>query len=329
MNNSFDLTICTVSFNSKPWLDLNFELTSSLNPHTRINWVIAENSSSESVLKLDNNDSRFTIIPGAEFEEKIYASGSYHHAAGMNKTLTHIGSRYVLFLDPDFFIIKNNWANEIIDHMQTNRLAILGVPWHPKWYLKNRYFPCVHCMFVDLERIPVATLDFSPDYETVPGYKDNEKVQGVIRKSGRLLLKIFDPLKFRKRKYIGTSRDVSWRIYAQYLDKPSYKIECLQPVFRLQQSRIQYGLEMLLPDRLSFVPKQKGYFAEKGFREAGLTDLDSLGWEEFIWRDQPFGFHVRSQPKVTSKESMDFHYTRLVELLHLLHSQNQAMLSSR
>ncbi len=324
MTHVSDLTICTVSFNSKLWLDLNLELTSSLNPNTRINWVIAENSPPESVLRLDSNDRRFTLIPSARFEKKIYASGSYHHAAGMNKTLAHIDSRYALFLDPDFFIIKDHWAREMIEHMQTNSLAILGVPWHPRWFLKNRYFPCVHCMLVDLEKIPLATLDFSPDYETIPGYKDNEEIQGMIRKSQRLLLRIFDPLKFRKRRYIGTSRDVSWRIYAHYFGNSYYRIECLQPVFRTQQDRLQYWLEKILPDRFSFIPKQPGYFTDEGFRERGLADLDSLGWEEFMWRKQPFGFHVRSQPKVTSNESMNFHYTRLVEFLNLSQLRNKA-----
>jgi hypothetical protein len=36
------------------------------------------------------------------------------------------------------------------------------------------------------------------------------------------------------------------------------------------------------------IPKKAGYFTETGFREHGLMDLDSLGWEEFIWQEQPF-----------------------------------------
>lgn len=201
--------------------------------------------------------------------------------------------------------------------MQTDGLAFLGVPWHPRWFLKNRYFPCVHCMFVDLEQVPLATLNFSPDYENIPAYKDNEEVQGIIGKSGRSLLKILDPLKLRRRKHIGASRDVSWRIYARYFGNPQYKAECLQPVYRFERNNLQYRLEKLLPDRFSFIPKKEGYFTAKGFRERGLADLDGLGWEEFVWRDEPFGFHVRSQPKVTSKESMDFHHTQLLEFLNL------------
>lgn len=67
-------------------------------------------------------------------------------------------------------------------------------------------------------------------------------------------------------------------------------------------------IDFVLPDELSFVPKGKDYFAIKGFRERGFPDLDARGWEEFLWKDQPFGFHVRSQPKVKDKESLKAHY---------------------
>jgi hypothetical protein len=317
MNTHFDLTICTVSFHSKSWLDLNWKLTSSRNPQAQLKWVIVENSPSDSDLKLASNDPGFTVIPGPEFEKKPYASGSYHHAAGMNKTINPVSTRYVLFIDPDFFIIRQNWINEVIAYMKVNYLAILGVPWHPQWVLKNRYFPCVHCMLVDLEQIPRTTLDFTPDYEQIPGYKDIKSLEENKKRAGKWLAHIVDPLKFRKRRYIGTSRDVGWRIYKRYFGDPRFKIECLQPVFHPRQSETQKWLEMCLPDRFSFVPKKKGYFTEKGFRERGLADLDSLNWEEFIWKDEPFGFHVRSQPKVTSQESMDLHYAKLIEFLNL------------
>ncbi|MEK7324200.1 MAG: hypothetical protein AAB217_02955, partial [Chloroflexota bacterium] len=40
-------------------------------------------------------------------------------------------------------------------------------------------------------------------------------------------------------------------------------------------------------------PKRAGTYAKQGFREFGLPDVTRYGWEEFIWRDMPFGFHVR------------------------------------
>ena len=88
----------------------------------------------------------------------------------MNRTLPHIATRFALFCDPDFFIVRENWIHAVIQHMTEHGIGILGVPWHPRWTHKVRYFPCVHCMFVDLEVTPVETLDFTPDIDGMPGY---------------------------------------------------------------------------------------------------------------------------------------------------------------
>ena len=88
----------------------------------------------------------------------------------MNRTLPHIATRFALFCDPDFYIVHENWIHAVIQHMTERGIGILGVPWHPRWTHKVRYFPCVRCMFVDLELVPVETLDFTPDIDGMPGY---------------------------------------------------------------------------------------------------------------------------------------------------------------
>ena len=40
----FELTICTVSYHSKPHLELNWKLTKNLNPNAKLNWNIVENT---------------------------------------------------------------------------------------------------------------------------------------------------------------------------------------------------------------------------------------------------------------------------------------------
>ena len=69
------------------------------------------------------------------------------------------------------------------------------------------------------------------------------------------------------------------------------------PVFRardtLHRSRIARLLDRILPDRLSLVPKRRGYFSELGFADLGFADIAVRGCEEFLWRGQPFAFHIR------------------------------------
>lgn len=315
------LTICSVSFNSGPWLELNRQLTVALNPGAAFVWLVAENSPSHSTLRVLPEASGFQIIPGATFEQRAYGSGSYHHGRGMNETLRHVSTRYALFCDPDFYIIQADWIQAVLRHMQDRDLAILGVPWHPRWVYKSRYFPCVHCMFVDLAAVPVETLDFTPDIEGIPGYA---RAAGD-RASALGRIKLPDPLKLRKRRHIGMSRDVSWRIQHRYAGDPRVRTECLQPVFRPALSRLRRRGEGLLPDRWSLLPQRPGYFVERGFKDLGLPDLDQRGWEEFLWRGRPFGFHVRSQPKLKQQDSLADHLADVRDILEGLATGDVAL----
>ena len=46
--------------------------------------------------------------------------------------------------------------------MDEKNLSLYGTPWHPKWFTKFRYFPCSHCLFVNLTLIDLNLLDFRP-----------------------------------------------------------------------------------------------------------------------------------------------------------------------
>jgi hypothetical protein len=315
------LTICTVSFNSAVCLDLNYKLTEILNPSASVRWIVAENTPSVSKAESVQEDGRFHVIEGAVFPENQYAAASYHHAAAMNKTLQQVRTRFLLVLDPDFFIVRHNWIVDVIEHMITNSLSFFGAPWHPSTFKKWRYFPCVHCMFIDLERVPRGTLDFLPDFPTVPGYKLGRKDHsGMLDRAGRIILGILDPLKFRRRRHIGTSRDTSWRIYERYHADTLHKSECIQPVYYDPREDWQSYADFILPERYSLVPRKKGYFVGTGFREYGLTDFDHMQCEEFMWRNQPFGLHIRTNPKTTRGQSIN---TQLEAIERLVSSLQQ------
>ena len=192
-------------------------------------------------------------------------------------------TRYVLFCDPDFYIVKVGWASEVLGHMKAMGLAVFGAPWHPRWVYKNRYFPCVHCMFVDLEKVPLDRLDFEPDYEDVPGHARKPDEPDRDRQPSWP-----DPAKLRKRRYVGTSRDVSSRIAVRLGQDPALRVECLQPVFCPPTHGLTRYVDRIVPDRLSLVPKKPGYFSRQGFKQHGLPDLEGRGWEEFLWREEPF-----------------------------------------
>jgi hypothetical protein len=303
-----ELTICSVSYESRDWLRLNRRLLELVNPGAAVRWVVAENSAPGSAERLRQDDAGFEVVAGAPAEEHAHGGASYHHGAGLARALQEVKTRFLLVLDPDFLIVRRSWIRDVLEHMRQEHLALLGAPWHPSRPRKYRYFPCAHCTFVDLERIPLATLDFRPDHESEPDDASRDARSSWAR---------LDPLDVGQRRRIGQSRDTGWRIFARYAGDPDTRVECLQPVFR--PGGLRRALEWPLPDRHSLVPKRPGYFRESGFASAGLPDLEALGWEEFFWRCAPFGVHVRCHPiRLKRPDALATHLERARQLVAAL-----------
>ena len=62
-------------------------------------------------------------------------------------------------------------------------------------------------------------------------------------------------------------------------------------------------MHTLTPGFASPVPKRPGYCSADGFGSMGAPDLASLGWEEFVWRGEPFAFHIGA---THSRESAEY-----------------------
>lgn len=311
---SGNLTICTVSFSSARWLELNLALTRKLNPRASFDWVVAENSTSSADDAIDFKHREFRVVKGAAPVTSRYAAASYHHAAGLKQALQEVRTRFLLVLDPDFYIIRPGWISEVLEYMRRNEVAILGAPWHPSRPSKFRYFPCAHCTFYDLEKVRLSTLDFAPDYESVPEWVDKKETDKS--QPGQ---KLVSYLTFGKRRGIGKSRDTGWKIYAIYHGDPTIKVECLTPVFSPRTGkRIK---DFIFPDSLSMVPKRPGYYTRRDFRDYGLKREAHPHWECFFWQGRPFGFHVRCHPLVKggdNKSALEQHLLQTQQFLDVL-----------
>jgi hypothetical protein len=321
-----DLTICSVSFHSAPYLRLNVEVAKRLNfGLDQWQWLVAENTSEGSSDRLAANDAGFVVLPGVSAPVTGRTSGSYQHGLALNQLMGRVKTRFVLILDPDFFILREGWVKAVIAHIVARRLSFFGAPWHPRWYRKYRYFPCVHCLFIDLGRVPADALDFSPGLlEVPPSPKPTLWVRHQrLLTTGRWLqayalwLRQWRTLRaedVRERQTIGSSRDTGYRLYQRFARERPAPAECLTPVFRpkeqeliprfvgsWQRSRLA---EWRLRDELSYISKRKGYCTTAGFRECGLPDVSQMGWEEFMWQERPFGFHVRGALQQTTGQAV-------------------------
>ncbi len=323
MTPSPELTICTVSYNSSLYLKINKAFVDCLNPNVSYQWTVCENSPKDLVYSLSLDDPDFQVIKGPPPEKILtaeQASASYHHAAGLNRLLHQVDTRYALILDPDFFIVRPGWIQEVLAHMKQKKLSFFGAPWHPKYITKYRYFPCVHCMFIDVEAVGKKHLDFTPYFQEYLqlGKKDKHSPEGVIKRMPwyiRPILPLITKndeirtnLYVNSRRRIGSSPDTGYRIYKQFLHHPKHHHECIQPAFQplremsICKKRTNQRLERWLPDELRFKPEKRHYYSTRYFKHKGCPDLrGDYGWDEFLWNNEPYGFHIRNYLRTTKK----------------------------
>lgn len=288
------LTIASVyhSLESKKLLDLNYDLVKMLNPEGRFEWLVADNTPQGFAEKIDGG--KFIVLPGLAMPTNIpkWLRGSFQHSLAVNNSIKYIKTRFALFLDIDFYIVKPNWVSEITAYMEKNALWILGAPWHPQHTIKPRYFPAIHCLFVDFSKVDKSSLDFSPEYDF---WKEDRK-QPWSEKVIKRIIKISPS--FGERMQIGQSKDTAYKIHKRYYFNQQAKFECFKPVFNPTEEGVSPLLESFLPDCFSKVPKRKDYFSKKGFRELGYFGVRQYGWEEFLWQGEPLGFHIRGSHKL-------------------------------
>ncbi len=241
--------------------------------------------------------------------------GSYHHAFGLDVAFAGVTTRYAIAMDPDFYVVRPDWITDVLRHMRTENVAVFGAPWNPRWYQKFRYFPCTHFLVLDLTQVPWREEIFSPDLIAhPPRYVSKFWRSDPMRREAGLVSRLLHLARNWKtavsedrqqRRAIGANRDTGYRLFEEFANgRNGLKADMLNPVLDRREPFIPDAisgfqrnavLESLLPDRLSYIPKRRGYVARTGFREHGFPDFRSLGWEEFMWKGEPFAFHVRGE----------------------------------
>jgi hypothetical protein len=285
------LTICTVSYGHAQHLALNRCLAARLNgsEFADIEWLVAENAPADTPRRLSGKEKHFKHYDGASYT----ALGSSHqHALALGQLLTHVTTRFVLILDPDFYILRPDWASEVLQYMQQRNLAFFGAPWHPRYVDNYRYFPAVHCMFVDTSLIRIEHLDFRPLLGD-----DSNSHSANDRGFASTLWKT---ICFERRR--RGPWDTGTRVFNRFAGNPNIRAECVVPVYRVRKDWLGQGnplrltnrlLELILPDEKCYLPKRRESYTQKTFSDRGwnIPELPAL-WEQHVWKEQPFGLHI-------------------------------------
>lgn len=292
------LTICSVSFGHGHLLRLNAQLSAQLNRdfEQRVIWRVAENAPANTEDCITSEHGPFAIEHGSNETSR---GASYHHADALNRLIHTTRTRFLLVLDPDFYILSPDWVATIPDYMERHGLAFFGTPWHPRYNRNYRYFPAVHCMFIDLEKVGKLQLDFLPELNR-------------IKMPGKSTNTILDRIS-----YFANRRRIPWdtgvRVFERFANQPLISSECTQPVFRLDAPNFPEFdarnwkhrlVEALLPERYCYIPKRRNTFTQSGFVEHNwLASPLPNRWEESLWQGRPFGLHVRRSFNAGSRDN--------------------------
>jgi hypothetical protein len=312
-----DITIISCSYGHSEILNHNIQLMRRKNQYCQFKWVVAECTPAQDQGLYPPLSKEFDLIQGQDKPTQYYAPSSYQHALSLNKALQYVETRYLLVLDPDFFVLRKESLSEMIGYMKSKHIHLLGVPWHPRHYIKYKDFPCLHCLMIDTAHIDKASIDFQPIYENgqltefakLPIYMNKPWMLSIVRHLGfvdRVLsfLRI-DLLSYSKRLTIGRSMDTGARLYMQYFQDDNVSVETLMPIRHKSQSVsiAKPGLykerivDRLMPRHFKLDP---GPYSSLG--SLFSTVSADLAPEEFSWKGLYFGFHLRMFPKDNQKK---------------------------
>lgn len=255
--------------------------------------------------------------------------GSYHHAAGLRLALEDVRTRFAILIDPDFYVVRRGWIDDVLSYMAAEGMAVFGAPWSPRWYQKYRSFPSTHLMVIDLQRCPWAKAGLEPDL--IAGGRRfasdtwSRLAAGSKAEKGMAMAEIFrNPWRairedLRQRTDIGAARDTGYALLERCRRRPEIKIGLLQPVFDPRERfmpdavsplQIHPLVEALMPPSRRYLPSRSSYFSRKGFESFGLRSVRGQGWEEFLWKGQPFATHVRGELQRARSGSIDPEHVR-------------------
>ncbi len=273
------LTIVSVNYGTPAHLWRNLRLTRRLNPETILRWLVVDNGPEFTL------DARYDFVTVLRGEPPFRRSdkGSYHHAQGLHRATREVKTRYVLYVDPDFFVVRPNWIRELMAHVDRRGLCFFGSQWHPRWWWQYRHAPSIHFLLVDLEKVPPDSLSFEPAIE--PFLRRTAWLRGGCPW-------LYEQL-FR-----GRFPDTGYRIRRHWM-KGDTPIETLTLFYPEEEERRRAGpwtrwATRVLPEPFSPLPRQTANYTPLSFLPLSLPEGVRQRWEQFFWRDRPFAFHLRS-----------------------------------
>ena len=205
----YNVAIAFVCFNTKNFILKNINLIKKLNktPSLNIKFYICDNNTKKTYMYTKNK--RFEIFKGVKKNINHSFPETDHHGRALNKVLKKSKKKdFFIILDPDFFIIENNWIIKTIKFCNTKKISIFGAPWFPTHLTKQKYFPCPHYILFN-KNVLNKNLDF-----TIANKKKLGKISRKykINKHHGMLINFF-----LGRDWIKIIPDTGYKIYKKFV----------------------------------------------------------------------------------------------------------------
>ena len=353
------------------------------------------NQNGDTAYSVDIIDNGFMIDPSLGFQHDLESArillghppfnsyptnckASYQHASALNQYIhSHsIKEEFLLVLDPDFFITRKSWIDDITLHAYSRNLSFFGSLWSPLWFNKYRDFPTVHCMLINTKLVDIKSLDFLPDLEITketitpsnrcldfsfydyisfvidffPSFnkklvvklKANEVTMSrnammlisILNKFSSLAIhirRLSRTIKVKASQFtekikksvrvatinrkivINSSKDTGFKVLICFSNSTRHE-ELVSYInyTNLSLPHLKFKLfrwiEELLPNKLSYLPLKETYKSGNCslYREFTDNDILEYGFEEFIWRNERFAFHMRRFNKTNRDKDWEF-----------------------
>ena len=211
-------------------------------------------------------------------------------------------AKYLLIIDPDFFVIKENWLKEQIDFMEQNNIDIISAPYHPvKDWIKPKNIPTVYFLLINSYKISKDQINFFPPLEKEIS---NKKKIFQNKISFDFFIKFFiyfigSIFGDKNRYLIGSLGDTGYNL--GNLKKDS-NCEFLSPAINKIRD-LGYNkllLDFFVNDKYKIIHKRNN-FSFKTFKNFKLYDFRKIGCQEYFWKKNPFAFHLRGSIKPFDK----------------------------
>ena len=309
------LDILTVISYDRHDFNLNYGITRKLNDYSH-NWIVVENYSKDKhgafdpdkkITKIEEDNIKYVegidqdslnvrVIKKKNLSYSLNPQRSIFHSKGLSLGLKNSNSKYLLIIDPDFFVIRKNWIKNIIEYMEEKNIDLFSSPYHPVKDWTKPFTPCVYFMILNTEKINKNKLNFNP-----PEINEILNKKKILKKNlfennpmfyWVLLIGFLfrDKNRYQIRKLGDVGHNLlNFKEINLYLTQPA-----ISKIKDLKLNRLI--LDRFLPDEYKLIQKNSN-FSFKTFKDFSYYDFRKLGCQEYFWQNMPFAFHLRGSIK--------------------------------